>query len=399
MRVALLTWDFPPQPSGLGRAASEIAHGLVANGADVTVFTMDRDADTVSESTGLSVTGVGRGVSDLRGFRNLAAAGHLVAPSVFARAVRRAAEQEPFDIVEATNWYAPSLFLTGSRTPVVVRNSTPARECAASHLSVRDEVDLRFAHWLEARAVQQSDALISNAAHHAALIAAAYGVTTSSVHEVIPLSLSDERLEIGRRAAAPEAEGRRLLFIGRPERRKGFAELLQALEILNETEPKPKPVHLEVVGMSVEDVETSLATAGIGRDLLEHMTVHGRVSDEEQNRAFERSSFVVAPSRYESYGLVYREAAAFGRPLVACREDPSASDLIDAHPFGVLADRCEGTAIAESIRTLLADPGRCEQMRAVGLVHAQSLRRDELGARTLEVYRQAIKQRSGRLAA
>ncbi len=43
MRTALLTWDYPPAPSGLSTAAREIAESLVEAGADVTVFTLDQD--------------------------------------------------------------------------------------------------------------------------------------------------------------------------------------------------------------------------------------------------------------------------------------------------------------------------------------------------------------------
>ncbi|MBK3421065.1 glycosyltransferase, partial [Methylobacterium ajmalii] len=42
MRTALLTWDYPPAPSGLSTAAREIAESLAEAGADVTVFTLDR---------------------------------------------------------------------------------------------------------------------------------------------------------------------------------------------------------------------------------------------------------------------------------------------------------------------------------------------------------------------
>jgi glycogen synthase len=42
MRTALLTWDYPPSPSGLSTAAREIAESLGEAGAEVTVFTLDR---------------------------------------------------------------------------------------------------------------------------------------------------------------------------------------------------------------------------------------------------------------------------------------------------------------------------------------------------------------------
>lgn len=42
MRVGVITWAYPPEKSGLSRAAREIAQALAEAGHDVRVVTMDR---------------------------------------------------------------------------------------------------------------------------------------------------------------------------------------------------------------------------------------------------------------------------------------------------------------------------------------------------------------------
>ena len=58
--------------------------------------------------------------------------------------------------------------------------------------------------------------------------------------------------------------------------------------------------------------------------VLSKLTCHHRVDEATLHDLMEAAHVIVAPSRYESFGLVYQEAMMFGRPVVACAEDPSA---------------------------------------------------------------------------
>ncbi|WP_284317346.1 glycosyltransferase, partial [Methylobacterium gnaphalii] len=149
MRTALLAWDYPPAPSGLSTAAREIAESLAESGADVTVFTLDR---AVAERTG-GVTVEGLALPPMSGLARLrlrGSVGHLAAPLAFRRAVLAAHARTPFDVVEATNWYAPAVLLAGHRDlPLVTRSSTPAAFTRAPVPSLRDRLDGGSADALE----------------------------------------------------------------------------------------------------------------------------------------------------------------------------------------------------------------------------------------------------------
>jgi glycosyltransferase involved in cell wall biosynthesis len=396
MRTALLTFDYPPVPTGLGQAASEIAGGLSRQGVDVTVFTLDREGVERDEATGAKVVGCKtEGGSWGDWVRERAYLGHFVAPyRFFARYQDEVRHNGAFDVAEATNWYAPGLFLADGATPLVVRNSTPAINAYTERSSLRDKTDLRFAHRLEAHTARKADGLISNAPHHRDKIIDAYALGTSGPHRVIALSLDDELIARGRSCPPPDFDAApTFLFIGRAEKRKGFDEALGAFSRFHLAAEEGRKPGLIIIGLAAGSLKERMKALGIEDDLRAGIEDLGRAGEQEKHDAFCRADFILAPSRYESYGIVYREAAAYGRPLIATRTDPSARDLLSAHPFGRLSRNCSASEIHRTMAEITAHPDRARAMRNIGMKHADSLRRERLGRETLVVYDEVLKRR------
>ena len=390
LRVALLSWDMPPAPTGLGRAAHEIARALQAAGVSVTVFSADRAHRSVDD--GLEIVGVAPPENGfLARTRLKPCRGHLAMPTAFARAVAAAGGTGAFDLVEATNWYAPGALVQREGLPLVVRCSTPAVDALDPEGDERHRRDMAFAHALERRTVMRADAVIYNTEPHRAAMRETYALPPGHEGEVIGLSLDAALVKRGRRAGYPESAKRpRLVFIGRAERRKGFDAMLQGFAALHRDGGAP-PV-LAIVGLSPGDLQRRAEALGIASEVLAHVEDHGRADDERVAALMEATHAVVAPSRYESYGLVYREAAAWGRPCVMCAEDPSARAFVRETGAGVLATACEGGAVARAVREALA---RAEELRAKGLAHVRSLGRDVLARRTLAVYERVARAGEG----
>ncbi|MCC0804991.1 glycosyltransferase family 4 protein [Methylobacterium sp. W2] len=389
MRTALLAWDYPPAPSGLSTAAREIAESLSALGITVTVFTLDRTGS--GDHAGVGVEGIGLPpASSLARLRLWGSAGHLAAPIAFRRAVLRAHARNPFDCIEATNWYGPAALLGGGDAPpLVTRNSTPAAFSREPAASLRDRLDGLAADRLERRQARASAGLISNTGEHAMRMTALYGLRPGRPHAVIGLSLPPEMLERARAAPYPEATDGpvRLLFVGRAEPRKGFDLLLAAAAILGaEGETGTLPA-FEIALVGVSEADLPADCPAVARRRLRAL---GRIDAVALETAYGRAHAVLAPSRYESFGLVYQEALAHGRPVVACAEDASARAFIGGPGAGILAQEATGAALADAIRPLLLDSVLRLRLRDRALAASGAFDRARLGAETLALYERAI---------
>jgi glycosyltransferase involved in cell wall biosynthesis len=142
------------------------------------------------------------------------------------------------------------------------------------------------------------------------------------------------------------AEPPHVLYAGRLSREKGIEEFLRA------TEGLPRVI----VGAGPIPVPESV----------------GAVPPAEMGRYYKEAAVICVPSRREGYGMVAREAMAYGRPVVAT-------------PVGGLAD-----AIEDGVTGLLVPPGDVEALRraVVRLLSGQDLR-GFLGAAARERARHA----------
>ncbi|MXO92852.1 glycosyltransferase [Erythrobacter arachoides] len=383
MVIGVVTWSYPPEKSGLAVAAREIAQSLAALGHDVRVLTLDRGGR--GRDGAVEIVGAADGLSPLlRGLRKLAVVGHLAAPLAFARVARREHAIRPFDVIEGTNWYAPLAALARSAIPVVTRCSSPVAETVEQRATLRNRLDAAMARWLEAAGARASAGIISNSRAHGRKIAALYGVAapSSPLHAVVGLSLSPAFLGSASVARFPDplTGPVRVLFVGRPERRKGFDAVIEAIALLADA-----PVDFTLVG---------IAPADLGSVPLANVTCHHRLDQADLLSEFERAHVVLCPSRYESFGLVYQEAMAFGRVVLACKEDPSAREFVGEPGGGILAARCDGPAIAEVLRDLLEDRRTLSDWRERALATAGRFDRGSLGTETETFYRNCL-QRAG----
>lgn len=383
LRTALIAWDYPPSASGLAVAAREIAESLAAAGAEAHVYTLDRRDS--SEIDGVRITGClppdgGPG----KWLRRRAAIGHLVAPRWFARRIMADHRERPFDCLEATNWYAPGAFACRiPGLPFVTRHSTPAISTGAVSGGLRDRIDGRYACRLEAATARRSAGHIFNTSSHGDKVQDLYGLDAQAPRAVIGLSLPPERLARASDAPYPPAgELVRLLFVGRAEARKGFDCLIEATEILaaEAAAGTLPPFRLDLVGIAEADMPPP------GRSAPDHFVPRGRLDDAALDEAYRTAHLVLAPSRYESFGLVYQEALAFGRPVIGLSMDPSARQVIGDSGAGLLAAEASGAALADALRPAIADADLRLRLHGRALAASGRFTRRTLGAETLALY-------------
>jgi glycosyltransferase involved in cell wall biosynthesis len=128
-------------------------------------------------------------------------------------------------------------------------------------------------------------------------------------------------------------------------------------------EPEDPPHVLYVGRLSEEKGVRDLAeaTEGIRRVVvgdgpLRHLfpDAVGFVQPSELGRYYERAAIVVSPSRREGYGVVAREAMAYGRPVVACGVG-GLREAVEDGVTGILVPPRDSEALRSALGRLLAD--------------------------------------------
>jgi glycosyltransferase involved in cell wall biosynthesis len=148
---------------------------------------------------------------------------------------------------------------------------------------------------------------------------------------------------------------------------KGVDEVISALPAIRSTVPK---VQYTVVGDG-DDVSRLRGEArrhGV-EDLVRFV---GSVSDAELHGYLARSDVFVMPSRQEGFGIVFLEAMAYGKPVVA-RAHGGAPEVVLDGTTGILI-RGEGPRhLVAALTTLLGRPSMRAAMGAAASHRVRSL--------------------------
>jgi glycosyltransferase involved in cell wall biosynthesis len=144
-----------------------------------------------------------------------------------------------------------------------------------------------------------------------------------------------------------------VLFIGRKSIGKGYHALRIAIRDLIE---QGHNVVLVSVGCDVG--------APYPRLLPEHEIDLMEADESQKQDALAACDVFVLPSEAESFGLVYVEAWTYAKPVV-CGTAPASRELILRHEAGIATD---GTPkeIADSLKMMFNDPGKCKLMGECG---------------------------------
>ncbi|MGN6215737.1 MAG: lysylphosphatidylglycerol synthase domain-containing protein [Solirubrobacterales bacterium] len=180
----------------------------------------------------------------------------------------------------------------------------------------------------------------------------------------------------------PASGDLRILFVGRPEERKGQPILLTAIGGLVEH----VPCRLTVIGAEREDVLRYVADP----DLLRWMDIRGRVSGDDLWAELHRADVLCAPSLSgESFGMVLTEAFAAGTPVIASAI-AGYSDVVSDGVDGLLVPPGDPQRLAEELQRIHHEPERLREMGEAARRSAQRYAWPRVADQVTAVYEQAI---------
>ncbi len=357
LRVALLSVDFPPLAThGVARSTEALARGLAELGEEVHVVTRGRWHLAASRD-GFFIHEVGpaqlhryRAFTEL-GYNDLAAwLDH--SHEAFA-SVRRLVKNHAVQLVDSPLWNLDGLVsAVAGELPVSVRAVTAMRQIAREHGT--EDAQTRILGDLEEELLQRASLIVSNSTATAQALVEQYGLDLSGRHHaivpygIVPRPDADIPPPSTKK---PELE---LLFVGRLEGRKGILELFEAIpRCLRER----ADLRFVLAGADNSRHDGFFSRTGMDYPTFFHkrfpsfgdkVTFLGHVPDEVLRDLYATCDVFVAPSHYESFGLILLEAMDCAKPVVACAAG-GPLDIVIPEATGLLVPPRDADALAHAI--------------------------------------------------
>jgi glycosyltransferase involved in cell wall biosynthesis/GT2 family glycosyltransferase len=375
MRLCLLSVGYPPSDThGVSRSTHTLALGLAELGHEVHVVTSGRRLH-VTCSDGIFIHEVNgeenpryHDFAD-RGYRNLyhwLNHGHAV-----YEVVESLHRDDGIQLVDSPLWGLEGL-ATAVRgdLPMAVRVVTSMKQIADVHGQANPENHLLGE--LERHFLTMSDLIISNSAATTLAIEQVYGINPAQANiGAAPYGMVPAPEALVEPLPEDDVEEPTVLFVGRLEKRKGILDLFEAIPAVLSEHPRAKFV---IAGSdnSREDgffAEHRSDYPGYFRsrhpEAVPSVEFMGFVDESTLEALYRGCDLFVAPSLYESFGLIFLEAMNWARPVIGCAAGGPEEIIVDGET-GLLVPPENGLRLAEAIVELLSSPTRRREMGRAG---------------------------------
>jgi glycosyltransferase involved in cell wall biosynthesis/GT2 family glycosyltransferase len=366
--ICLVSQDYPPgQNGGIARNVAQLARSLAADGHHVHVLTKARGPSTVDFEDGVWVHRVA--ISHHQAPKLSPIEPHAVPAHIWdygqtmLEEVRAIDAKRKVDVVYAPLWDCePLAFILSGEFPLIVALQTTMRFWLESQPLKAADAD-----WMR----QYGDPILEMEKlilERAPMMHANSRAIVQDIRRKYALPLPEERLfysphgmedwSLGEAVPPAQSGETRLLFVGRLEARKGIDVLLEAIPGVLEKYPEAV---LDIVGDDTIARPDGKTYKGefLKRRLAPHLAsrvhFHGRVEEDALRRFYQQCDVFVAPSRYESFGLVFLEAMVFGKPVIA-GDAGGGPEVVTHGETGLLVAPGDAGELHKALDTLLADP-------------------------------------------
>lgn len=388
MKICLLSSDYPSDSDwgGIGKYTFNLAHGLEKIGQDVSVITTSKKRSDHYLDGSINV------------YRIKTSKSILYSPQIFPfkayREIIRLIKKNNLDVVEAPLTFGDGLvFSLIKLRPFVVSLHTPSFIMS----KIYNISGLSYSRWqmLEKTLLENADRILCNTSINANLIANRYKVDYSKMR-IVPHGISIEKYHFSNHGLKGKKglSGKKIvLFVGRLEKRKGVDLLLKAIPDVVRQIPN---VVFVFIGA---DTKTSPAGGSYRQYILEqskvncfqsHICLIGWVSEEELIEFYFSCDVFVAPSIYESFGLVYLEAMACGKPVIGT-DIGGIPEVVNKNKTGLLIPLGNKQALIDSLVDLLIDEKKRELIGKTARQEVEENFTDTVMAKkTLKVFEELI---------
>ena len=359
LTVCFLSQEFPPGfNGGIARFTSDLARGIAGRGHNVHVITRGNDHNTVDFEDGLWVHRI---VPQEFETPEIPSDFHVCRKNLnYSRTVheelKRIDTHHRIDVVEAPIWDSEGMLCVlddSFKNRTVISLETTLKLVTESNPGWKDNPDIQRAIGMEEQVLRNARAFHAISRGIVDSISQKYdfGFEGADVG-LIPLGIKDRA---GSFSGGEAGAGLTVLFVGRLEKRKGIDVLLGVIPRILK---KHEDVRFVLVGDdSIANDEgvtfkDEFFSRHAGEALLDRVVFAGRVPEDELYRHYAGCSIFVAPSRYESFGLIFLEAMMFRKPVIGCRAG-GMSEIIEDGVNGYLAEPGDEKTLGDALERLI----------------------------------------------
>jgi glycosyltransferase involved in cell wall biosynthesis len=355
LHICFISQEYPPETGwgGIGAYTYEMANGLVRAGQRVTVIARADGPERVTRCNGIEVHRVRHGPdwSRWKGLWRL----NRVWPGfawAAARRLRQVQAENRVDVVEAAECRADGLFVSvlPGMPRLVVRLHTAWIFMDRMNRVVPDRKK-RFIYHQEGCAIRRANLVTAPSRAIVRLTKSWVPLPRWVGVPVVPNPVDTDTF-----APARAADTGEVLVVGRLEVNKGVLVLAEALpQVLR----RSKQASFRIVGSDGMDAAGRSWRERLldGLSSSERNRVHfERTTREELIDRYRRADVCVLPSLWENFPYALLEALSCGVAVVGTRTG-GVPELIEDGVSGLIVPPADATALADSICTLLDDPG------------------------------------------
>lgn len=353
LRIALLTETTPKRPGygGIGRYTYDLALGLYERGHEVHILCRD-DRPIQREGLGFVIHGTVAPASlpQASADRPVLEKNLAYSLAVVQRLHELREQGVVFDVVHASNWNAEAVALIRS-------GMYPVALMLVSSLAqiIRTEGwewngDLRACVALDRWQIEHA-ATVCVPSHGVLDSYRTYmGLDVAALPNLVcaPLGIVPDEVH----PPAPQSDRRKLLFVGRLEYRKGVHTLFAVLPDLL---PQFPNWECHIVGSEGDGMLRKQFLDRYRRmPWMERVIFHGFVTEEHLRHHYRTCDLFVAPSLYESFGLIYHEAMQYGKPVIGCLTG-GVPEVVEHGVEGLLVEPDNPFALRRAMEQLMRD--------------------------------------------
>jgi glycosyltransferase involved in cell wall biosynthesis/GT2 family glycosyltransferase len=358
LSLCFLSRNINPESGGIARFTYALAKGIALKGHDVHLITLGQNFNTVDFEDGVWVHRiVPEKHAVVRLPENFAVSQYNIdyAYAIYGE-IKRITTYRKVDFIEAPIWDNEAIVcLLDPSVKTIINLETTLKVALESHEEWQNNPDILKQIEIEKFVLENTKYFhaISNAVVDT--IEEKYDLKLDrSLIGVVPLGLPDQSHKYQKQR---DDDSIQILFVGRLEYRKGIDILLKAIP------PLCQKYH-NVVFIIIGDDTLPAGTDKPFKDsfiekyqtasFIDRVNFLGKVEDEILFQHYADCDIFVAPSRYESFGLIFLEAMMFSKPVIGCNAG-GMKEIIEDHKNGFLIPFGNVQSLLEALNTLIMD--------------------------------------------